>query len=497
MLDNSLIETKPEDLVVQKFGGTSVGTAERMLNVANIVANTLKERPTIVVLSAMSSQKKSEGTTSRLIQAMNEVLTPESKKFLDIVDLIQTSHIKTAELAIPQDSEENKKICEELQNDINTECENIKKFMKAAEIIDEISPRSNDIIISTGEKLAARTLTAVLVSQGIDAEYVNLEKLIEKEFDENNITQSFYDYIAERLGEVTKACGKKVPVVTGYFGPVPGSILQTIGRGYTDLTAALIAVGRKAGELQIWKEVDGIFTADPRKAPKARLLSYITPEEAAELTYYGSEVIHPTTMEQVIRVNIPIRIKNTFKPEGFGTVITPDAYDKEKRKEDAAKFTRRNGTAVTIKDDVTIVNIHSNRKSLSYGFMSNVFAILSRYGISVDLISTSEVHISMALANVQSKDLERALKELKKYGNVQITTDMSILSLVGKQMKNLVGTAGRMFTTLAAHNVNIEMISQGASEINISCVISADSAPVALRAVHDECVLGLPIELPM
>lgn len=493
MLDNSLLEKDPSKLVVQKFGGTSVGTAERMLNVANIVKNTLKEKPTVVVLSAMSSQKKSEGTTSRLIQAVNEVLTPGSKKFLDIVDLIHKTHIKTAEDAIPLDNDSNKEIREQLQKDITTECNNIKKFMEAAEIIDEISPRSNDIIISTGEKLSARTLTSVLLSQGIDAEYVNLEKLIEKEFDESNITQSFYDYIAERLGEVTKKLGNKVPVVTGYFGSVPGSILQTIGRGYTDLTAALIAVGRKAGELQIWKEVDGIFTADPRKAPNALLLPYITPEEAAELTYYGSEVIHPTTMDQVIKANIPIRIKNTFNPEGYGTVITPDAYEKANKKDEASKFTRRNGTAVTIKDNVTIVNIHSNRKSLSHGFMSSVFSILNRYGINVDLISTSEVHISMALANVQSKDLERALKELRKFGNVQITTDMSILSLVGKQMKNLVGTAGRMFTTLAAHNVNIDMISQGASEINISCVISADSAAIALKAVHDECVLGLPL----
>lgn len=198
-------------------------------------------------------------------------------------------------------------------------------------------------------------------------------------------------------------------------------------------------------------------------------------------------------MDQVIKANIPIRIKNTFNPEGYGTVITPDAYEKANKKDEASKFTRRNGTAVTIKDNVTIVNIHSNRKSLSHGFMSSVFSILNRYGINVDLISTSEVHISMALANVQSKDLERALKELRKFGNVQITTDMSILSLVGKQMKNLVGTAGRMFTTLAAHNVNIDMISQGASEINISCVISADSAAIALKAVHDECVLGLPL----
>jgi aspartate kinase len=143
--------------------------------------------------------------------------------------------------------------------------------------------------------------------------------------DETPLTQDFYDSLADTLGERIKQCGSRVPVVTGLFGIVPGSLLRQIGRGYTDLASALLAAGLHAAELQMWKEVDGIFTADPRKVPTARLIPVISPQEAAELAYYGSEVVHPFTMEQAIRRKIPIRIKNVENPSGGGTVIHPDA----------------------------------------------------------------------------------------------------------------------------------------------------------------------------
>lgn len=192
----------------------------------------------------------------------------------------------------------------------------------------------------------------------------------------------------------------------GYFGPVPGSLLAQIGRGYTDLCAALCAVGLQAKELQVWKEVDGIFTADPRKVPSARLVPVITPDEAAELTYYGSEVIHPFTMEQVIRAQIPIRIKNVENPKGSGTIIYPDeafprgiaehpsADSPAFVKEEKDKVEGRMPTAVTIKDGMVVLNIHSNRKTISHGFLARIFGTLDRAGVVVDLISTSEVHVS-------------------------------------------------------------------------------------------------------
>jgi aspartate kinase len=236
--------------------------------------------------------------------------------------------------------------------------------------------------------------------------------------------------VAEVVGERVRQCGHRVPIVTGFFGPVPGSLLRQVGRGYTDLLAALLAVGLKASELQIWKEVDGIFTADPRKVPTARLIPSITPEEAAELTYYGSEVVHPFTMEQVIRKSIPIRIKNVENAKGCGTVILPNDDGTNTPKETLPAVTniadlslvdkkRKLPTAVTMKDGIVMINVTSNRKNLSHGFLARIFGILDKHGQTVDLISTSEVHVSMATENRLGKRvLDRLIAELEKLGSV-------------------------------------------------------------------------------
>ena len=246
------------------------------------------------------------------------------------------------------------------------------------------------------------------------------------------LDQSFYDRLSTVIGERIKQCGTRVPVVTGFFGPVPGSLLRQVGRGYTDLLAALLAVGLEAAELQIWKEVDGIFTADPRKVPTARLIPSITPDEAAELTYYGSEVVHPFTMEQVIRRNIPIRIKNVENAAGGGTLIQPP-QDSDSPKDSPivpAVTTisnlfmngtkQRLPTAVTFKEAIVLITISSNRKSVSHGFLARIFGILDKYVLTVDLISTSEVHVSMAAENrIGKKALDRLVAELEKLGTVR------------------------------------------------------------------------------
>ena len=245
----------------------------------------------------------------------------------------------------------------------------------------------------------------------------------------------------------------------GFFGPVPGSLLRQVGRGYTDLLSALLAVGLEASELQIWKEVDGIFTADPRKVPTARLIPIIWPDEAAELTYYGSEVVHPFTMEQVrvllrvladarlynvhffqvIRRGIPIRIKNVENPGGGGTVIHPhpDELTPESDLDTSSPSkmirtlsyaspenvhqSKRLPTAVTIKERIVVLNVNSNRKSVSHGFLARTFGTLDRFGVVVDLISTSEVHVSMAIEdNLSRKMTDRLVSELEKSGAVSL-----------------------------------------------------------------------------
>jgi aspartate kinase len=283
----------------------------------------------------------------------------------------------------------------------------------------------------------------------------------------------FYKEMAQAFKEKVLACGDKVPVITGYFGTVPGGLMDgEIGRGYTDLCAALVAVGLRAEELQVWKEVDGIFTADPTKVPTARLLATITPSEAAELTFYGSEVIHHLTMDQVIHATPPIkiRIKNVKNARGNGTIILPNpvlAPGQLTHSRSSSilglRKTPKRPTAVTIKDRISVINVHSNKRSISHGFFAKVFSILDRRQLSVDLISTSEVHVSMAIHSpiIPDEDLLLAKQELEECGEVSILDKMAILSLVGAEMKNMVGIAGRMFSTLGEHNVNIEMISQG------------------------------------
>ncbi|CBQ70264.1 probable HOM3-L-aspartate 4-P-transferase [Sporisorium reilianum SRZ2] len=441
------------------------------------------------------------------------------------VDRILSDHIASARKAVTKD----KQLLQQLESDIADDCDRLRDFLLAAKIIQEISPKSKDIIIGVGERLSCRIAVGALRDAGVDAELVTLESIVDPSFSahavqdaqgEFTLDQAFYDALSDALGERLKAC-TGVPVVTGYFGNVPGSLLSQIGRGYTDLCAALCAVGVGAKELQIWKEVDGVFTADPRKVPTARLIPSITPEEAAELTYYGSEVIHPFTMEQAIKKAIPIRIKNVENPGGQGTVIFPDVPEGHDSAEDklvdghvdqpqppltpsASKSNfsawgtsaiteaarpvmgeRKLPTAVTIKDNVLVLNVHSNRKTVSHGFFAKIFGTLDKYGVVVDLISTSEVHVSMAMAaGLRPRTLEKVKLDLQKVGTVSVLRDMAILSLVGKHMRNMVGVAGRMFTVLAEGNVNIEMISQGASEINISCVLHEKLAVKALNLIH-------------
>ena len=435
-----------------------------------------------VVCSARSSSTKAAGTTNRLLRAASDAEKHASKSFHHLIEQVRDDHIETAVLEVKSPELQTR-----LKQEINDECDLVIRILEAAQTLGETSPRSRDKVMSVGEKLSCRFMTALLEDNDVPAVYVDFAEIIDFKV-EHSLNQEFYDSCAANMAKLLPTFDK-VPVITGYFGAIPRGLLMTVGRGYTDLCAALVAVGVKAQELQIWKEVDGIFTADPRKVPTAQLIPQISPAEAAELTFYGSEVIHPSTMDQVIRAAIPIRIKNVMNPRGRGTIIYPDTTHELEHVggvpqlfrsrsstliNGAAKRPKR-PTAVTMKHKILIVNVHSNKRSLSHGFFAGIFATLDKWRLSVDVISTSEVNISMALHSeaplytgggddeykIVDNDLQGAINELKCFGAVDIIPDMAIVSLVGKQMKNMVGVAGKMFTTLGENQVNIEMISQG------------------------------------
>ncbi|KAK6461838.1 aspartate kinase (L-aspartate 4-P transferase) [Scheffersomyces coipomensis] len=493
--------------IVQKFGGTSVGKFP-----TNIVDDIIKafsaNNRVAVVCSARSSQTKSEGTTSRLLRAAD--LANENKDFQNLLDVIEEDHVNNAKEFIVHKPE----VLQKLIEDTKQELFHARELLHACQVIGEISPRSLDSIMSIGEKLSCLFISALMVDHGLKSKYIDLSEIIPLTYDFNQgFDDNFYKFLSQHFGSLILDLEPDVvPVLTGYFGVVPGGLLNGVGRGYTDLCAALVAVGVQADELQVWKEVDGIFTADPRKVPNARLLDSVTPEEAAELTYYGSEVIHPFTMEQVIKARIPIRIKNVENPQGKGTIIYPDNI--ARRGEETpphppaayetlspnyiSTHKKRSATAITAKQDIVVVNIHSNKKTLSHGFLAHIFKTLDLFKLVVDLISTSEVHVSMALQiqSDQEPALKSAVKELRKMGSVDITRHMTIISLVGKQMVNFIGIAGNMFKVLADERINIEMISQGANEINISAVINDNDTIRALRSIHAKLLEGLYEPIP-
>lgn len=486
---------QPSNWVVQKFGGTSVGKfpAEIVEDIVKVYT-TEYDNNVAVVCSARSSYTKAEGTTSRLLRCCD--LASQELDFADVIEAIRQDHVQNAESYI-----QNPVLQTKLIADTNKELDLVTRYLEASQILGEVSTRTMDLVMACGEKLSCLFMASLCNDRGCKAQFVDLTHLIPSDYNVSVLDSTFYTFLVQALKEkllpFVNAKERTVPLITGFFGLVPNGLLNGVGRGYTDLCAALIAVALNADELHVWKEVDGIFTADPRKVPQARLLSSVTPEEAAELTYYGSEVIHPFTMEQVMREKIPIRIKNVQNPKGDGTVIYPDDMAKkgeatpphppEALSQSFFERRRRGATAITTKHDIVVVNIHSNKKTLSHGFLAQIFTILDKYKLVVDLISTSEVHVSMALPIPDTdsmKNLRQAVEKLKLLGTVDIIKKMAIVSLVGKQMIQYIGIAGTMFATLAENNINIEMISQGANEINISCVIEEVDSIKALKSIH-------------
>jgi aspartate kinase len=454
-------------IIVQKFGGTSVGTGERMRQVADIIQRTRKKKGVIAVVSAMSGTVKAEGTTNLLLEAGN--LAAQAADFNVPLDKLEAGHRRAIGEAVGAPE-----LRGEVERWIEAELAWLRSFLDALRVIRELSPRSQDILMATGERFSAYLLSAVLRDRAVPTSFVDLTQVVPEE--ETEVTPGFFRRLQERLAATCAPKNGEVPVVTGFFGMVPGGLLRAVGRGYTDFTAALISAGlgkKKVDEMQVWKEVDGVFTADPRRVPTARVLPSISPMEASELTYFGSEVMHPFTMERVVAAEVPIRIKNTFNPDAPGTVILPRAR--------AGDLPQR-VTAVTAKKGITIFTITSNRMYNAYGFMARVFDVLNANNVVVDLIATSEVSLSFTVD--RREELEHALPQLRELGQVLVTPGRAILAMVGEGMKYAKGTAGGMFTSLGAAGVNIEMISQGASEINISCVIKEEDAEAGLKAVH-------------
>jgi aspartate kinase len=449
-------------MVVMKFGGTSLGRKERLEKIPEILERE-SEKKKIIVVSAISGKTKREGTTSKLLLAI-DIGGEKAKKILDEIAHFHTEFIDN----IIEDEETRKEMKRFITKEIN--------FAKDIIPPEGIKiPVITDDIIAIGERFSAYILYHFLHKRNINVGFCDLSSVYPKRKSQK-VPKGFWGRLQKRIGKKIREYINKYDVVvaTGYIGSIPGGIIESIGRGYSDYTSALISADIMAKELQIWKEVDGIYSTDPNKVEDAFVLPKISYEEAAEMAYFGAEALHPKTIEPCIENSIPIRIKNIDKPDFPGTIVSEEK-----------QYLIEGPKAITLKENITIITVSSNRMLDAPGFIAEMGEIYKKHNISIDLMATSEVSVSCSIYNLPSNKLEELLEDLRKIGRVSVIRHLNSISVIGHGMQMTPGIAGKVFSLLGKHKINIILISQGASELSISFVVDEKDGLKALKLLHN------------
>ncbi len=430
---------------VLKFGGTSVGSAQRIKNVANLILADGQQK--IVVLSAMS------GTTNSLLEISGYFRQQNPVGAADVINRLEHKYSETIDELYVQDS--NKQKAREVIRDI---FDYIRSFGNRAFTIFE-----ERCIVAQGELMSTNLMNLYLIEQGISVafipalEYMRIDKNAEPDF----------KYIEQHLKQQISANpDAQIYVTQGFICRNAYGEIDNLQRGGSDYSASIIGAAIRADEIQIWTDIDGMHNNDPRFVEGTQPVRNLNFDEAAELAYFGAKILHPTCVTPARMYNIPVRLLNTLQPEAPGTIIsTVSEQDKIK--------------AVAAKDGITSIRIKSSRMLMAYGFMSQVFEVFERYKTSVDLVTTSEVGVSLTIDN--PKRLDDIVTELKKFGTVVVDSDMVIIAVVGDMAWDNVGFESRVIEAL--EDVPVRMISYGGSNYNISILIKAEDKVRALRAL--------------
>ncbi len=450
-------------MIVMKFGGTSVADAQAIEQVIAIVKSKLSRRP-LVVASAMAK------ITDRLIECAQLARAgQESAAQKLITEEIATRHQQAVTQLIPAGPRG-----QALQATLDRYINELRTLAHGLAILGELSPRSLDAIASYGERLSTLILAAALQERGLSAELVDARQCI---ITDENFTKAtpLLDLSAERARALLWPILDRgaVPVTQGFIGSTRQGVTTTLGRGGSDYSAAIIGALLDAEAIEIWTDVDGILTADPKLVPQARLLERVTFQEAAELAYFGAKVLHPNTILPAVEKNIPVYVYNTKRPQARGTQITAST----------PTTTRPNLLqSIAYKKGITTINIYSTRMLLAHGFLRAIFEIFDRFETSVDLVATSEVSVSLTID--ETRHLDRIISELQRFSTVTVEQQKAIICLVGEGMRETPGIAARAFG--AIRDININMISQGASEINVSFIVDESDVPTVVQRLHRE-----------
>ncbi len=345
-------------------------------------------------------------------------------------------------------------------------------MLRGVSALGELTPRTTDNILATGELLSSRIVSAALAARGIDAALVDSRRCIVTDATHNRAVPLF-DRTGEQLRSQVKPLlsANQVPVMGGFIGATAEGVPTTLGRGGSDFSAAIIGAALNARRIEIWTDVEGMMTTDPRLCLQAQRIDVIGFDEASELAYFGAKVLHPATLIPAVEKNIPVHVLNSRQPDNKGTCIRA-----------RAPRSRTVFRAIAAKNGMKVINVRSPRMLMAHGFLRALFEAFDRHACAADLVSTSEVSVSVALDS--SRDVSALVSDLKKLGEVDVEDGKAIICLVGKHIRGQAGIAASVFSTVAAAKVNVHMISQGASEINISFVVEEADVPLVVRRLH-------------
>jgi aspartate kinase len=449
-------------MVVQKFGGTSVADPEAIRRLIEIVraARARDARGPAVVVSAMSR------VTDGLLGVADSAGASHVAEALSRTQLIRERHLVTARELVSGAA------LDPLLSQINAELDALSDVVKALAVLREVSPRTLDVVAAVGELLSSRIVAAALTSAGVPAEWVDARQAIVTNNEHTRATplgKETNDRLRSIVGPILDS--GRVAVLGGFVGATLAGHTTTLGRGGSDYSGALVGAGVDASEIQIWTDVDGMLSADPRVIKSAKLVDHLSFAEAAELAYFGAKVLHPSTILPAVERNIPVRILNSWKPAAAGTLITG-----------AGSSTRTGLTGLASKREVTVVDITSTRMLAAYGFLRQVFEVFERFTTAVDMVTTSEVSVSVTVDDVRHLDaIEEALSE---FASVSVERNMSLLCAVGDVLQHEPEMAARVVGVF--EEVPLRMISQAASRRNITVVLRQVDLPHAMERLHEE-----------
>ncbi len=435
-------------MIVMKFGGSSLESRDALARVADIV-RARRDRHPVVVVSAMGK------TTNALLAIGDHAVRGDIERAFAEIDALCAYHRREGGSAAIVDEE----------------FARLRELLHGLAVLGELSPRSQDAIASFGEQLSSRIVTRVFEEAGLDAVHLDARRVIVTDGRHTQAAPLYPHTFARLAAAIPPLASSRVVVMGGFIGATEAGVTTTLGRGGSDFTASIVGAGLAAEEIQIWTDVDGMLTVDPRVLAGGHRVRVCSFAEAAELAYFGAKVLHPASVLPAKEKEIPVLILNSRRPEVEGTRIVA-----------RAPASPNVVKSIACKNGITLVNVQSMRMLMAHGFLRRVFEVFDRYETAVDMIATSEVSVSLTVDDRRRLDAIRG--ELAEFAEVSVEDDNTIVCLVGEKIRHTPGIAARAFQALS--DINVRMVSQGASRLNISLVVAGEDMKRAVEALHRE-----------